>query len=99
VSPSITVKVQTVGLLKSLFGHGELDVRVPPGGTVQDVLAALAQTYGQPAAQHLAPAADPSGHPPLRVMVNGRDIGVLDGRDTVLRNGDELLVLTPIAGG
>ena len=32
-------------------------------------------------------------------MVNGRDIAVLGGRQTVLEDGDEVLVLTPIAGG
>jgi molybdopterin converting factor small subunit len=94
-----TVKVQTIGLLKSLFGRGELDVTVPPGGTVDDVLAALVQTYGEALAQHVAKPADPSGHPPLRIMVNGRDIEVLGGRGTVLAEGDVLLVLTPIAGG
>ena len=32
-------------------------------------------------------------------MVNGRDIGVLGGRQTALADGDDILVLTPIAGG
>ena len=32
-------------------------------------------------------------------MVNGRDIGVLADRATVLVEGDDVLVLTPIAGG
>jgi molybdopterin converting factor small subunit len=31
--------------------------------------------------------------------VNGRDITVLGGRQAVLKDGDEILVLTPIAGG
>ena len=37
--------------------------------------------------------------PPLRVLVNGCDIGVLGDRQAVLSDGDDLLVLTPIAGG
>jgi molybdopterin converting factor small subunit len=32
-------------------------------------------------------------------MVNGRDIGVLDGPDTVLHDADDVLILTPLAGG
>jgi molybdopterin converting factor small subunit len=32
-------------------------------------------------------------------MVNGRDIGVLEGRSTVLGDGDDVLVFVPIAGG
>ncbi|MBC7294478.1 MAG: MoaD/ThiS family protein, partial [Thermoleophilia bacterium] len=36
---------------------------------------------------------------PLRVMVNGRDIVALEGRQTVLNDGDEVLFFIPIAGG
>jgi molybdopterin converting factor small subunit len=32
-------------------------------------------------------------------MVNGRDIGFLKGMETVLQNGDEILILPPVAGG
>ena len=32
-------------------------------------------------------------------MVNGRDIAVLGGRQAVLGDGDEILMLTPVAGG
>jgi molybdopterin converting factor small subunit len=42
---------------------------------------------------------DAAGFYLLRVMVNGRDIAVLDGRQTVLCDGDEILMLIPVAGG
>jgi molybdopterin converting factor small subunit len=95
----ITVRVRTIGLLKSLISRGELDLELPAGGTVQDVLDAMAQTYGREVAVHLMAPVDAASHPPLRVMVNGRDIGALDDRRTVLADGDDVLVLTPIAGG
>jgi molybdopterin converting factor small subunit len=95
----ITVTVQTVGLLRSLMGHREVRVPLLRGGTVGDLLAALAATYGEQVAGHLADPDPAALHPALRVTVNGRDIGVLDGRQTVLADGDEVLVLTPIAGG
>ena len=50
-------------------------------------------------ATHLTAPVEPDAHPPLRVMVNGRDIGALDDRRTLLADGDDVLVLTPIAGG
>jgi molybdopterin converting factor small subunit len=94
-----TVKVRTIGQLKALLGRGEFDVAVPDGATVGDVLALLAEKYGRTVAQHLEAPAAAGAHPPLRVTVNGRDIAVLDDRDTVLQDGDDLLILTPIAGG
>ena len=95
----ITVRVRTIGLLKSLIRQGELDFELPEGSTVQDVLDAMAQTYGSQVAVHFVEAEDPSAHPPLRVTVNGRDIAVLGDRQTVISDGDDILVLTPIAGG
>jgi molybdopterin converting factor small subunit len=95
----ITVRVRTIGLLKSLIRQGELDFELPEDSTVQDVLDAMAQTYGPQVAVHFVEAEDRSAHPPLRVTVNGRDIAVLGDRQTVLSDGDDILVLTPIAGG
>ncbi len=95
----IQVTVQTIGLLKSLIGQGELAVRLPDGSTVADLLATMATGYGPQVAQHMVDPGDAAVHPPLRVMVNGRDIGVLGGRRAALANGDVILMLTPIAGG
>jgi molybdopterin converting factor small subunit len=95
----VTVTVRTVGLLKSLLGRGELRIDVAEAATVGDLLATLAATYGGELAAHLAVPDGPAAHPPLRVLVNGRDIGALNDRQTVLADGDDVLVLTPIAGG
>ena len=93
------VRVRTIGLLRSLIRQGEFDVELPEGASVADLLSRLAETYGGAVAAHLTAPVEPDAHPPLRVMVNGRDIGVLADRATALAEGDDVLVLTPIAGG
>jgi molybdopterin converting factor small subunit len=95
----ITVHVRTIGLLRSLMRAGEFDVELPEGASVEELLARLAATYGGQVAAHLTAPVEAGSHPPLRVMVGGRDIGVLDDRRTILADGDDVLVLTPIAGG
>jgi molybdopterin converting factor small subunit len=95
----ITVRVRTIGLLKSLLSRGALDVPLEDGGTVADVLAAVAAAGGPEVAARISAPVHADAHPPLRVQVNGRDIEALDGRQTVLADGDDVLVLTPIAGG
>jgi molybdopterin converting factor small subunit len=91
--------MRTIGLLKTLLRRGELELELADGAAVADLLAAVAATGGPEVAAHLEAPVRADAHPPLRVMVNGRDIEVLDGRQTALMDGDDVLVLTPIAGG
>jgi len=96
---TIAVKVRTIGPLKALFGAGELDVTLPEGASVDDLLARLTESFGERCTPYFAPQTSAAALPHLRIMVNGRDIAVLGGRQAVLAGNDEILMLTPVAGG
>lgn len=93
------VTVRSIALIRRLLGHDQLDLEVPEGAMVADVLARLAEIGGPKLELVLAEPKEKSAHAPLRVMVNGRDIHVLQARETVLADGDDILVFVPIAGG
>ena len=93
------IKVRTIALLKSLLGQGDLELDLPPGATVGDLLSQVAGMGGEELARYLAEPKEATPYAPLRVMVNGRDIVALEGRQTVLNDGDEVLFFIPIAGG
>ncbi len=93
------VKVRSVGLIKMLLGDAELDVSLPEGATVTDLLSRLREEKGEKFSPFAVEPTERSAHAPLRVMVNGRDIAVLDGRHTVLEEDDDVLMFLPIAGG
>jgi len=95
----MTVKVRSIGPLKALFGRGLLEVALPQGGTVAELMESVAATCGEQGDRYFAQQTNEAGFSLLRVMVNGRDIAVLGGRQTVLHDGDEVLMLTPVAGG
>ena len=95
---AITVKVRSIALLRSLLGQGELDVNLSRGADVAGLMSILIER-SEGLAPYLAEPVEKSAHEPLRVMVNGRDIAALGGRHTVLQEGDEVLVMIPIAGG
>jgi molybdopterin converting factor small subunit len=95
----VRVKVRTVGSLRSLLGAAELEFVLPAGSQVADLLVAIGETSGEDVARLLDSVDGRRVPPPLRVMVNGRDIGALDGPDTVLHDADDVLILTPLAGG
>jgi molybdopterin converting factor small subunit len=96
----ITVCVRSVGGLRTLLGGGDLDVALPEDSRVEDLLERLAADGGQSLADQLAAVADSRSVPlALRVLVNGRDIGALEGVMTALADGDDVLIMTPLAGG
>jgi molybdopterin converting factor small subunit len=95
----MNVSVRSVGMVRQLLGHAELAVAVPEGTTVTGLLRVLAEEKSEKMAPFAIEPTGPSGHAPLRVMVNGRDILALGGRHTVLEEGDDVLIFVPIAGG
>lgn len=94
-----TVTVRSIALIRQLLGRERLDLELPDGATVADVLARLTEIGGPKLEPILAEPKEKSAHAPLRVMVNGRDIHVLQDRETPLGEGDDILVFIPIAGG
>ena len=93
------VKVRSIALVRMLLGKEQIDLSLPEGATIADVLGHLAEMGGPKLATYLAEPKEKSAHAPLRIMVNGRDITVLQGRQTVVADGDDILVFIPIAGG
>ncbi len=96
----IAVKVRTIGPLKALFGAGELEVTLPDGRQRRRPARVARRSRSASAARptsRRATTPPPCRH--LRIMVNGRDIAVLGGRQAVLDDDDEILMLTPVAGG
>lgn len=95
----MNVTVRTILTFRDILGCRELKLDVPEGTTVNDILRELMRRYGEPLAKALwdARSDGPAGH--VRLMVNGQDILFLDNLATVLREGDELLMIPPVGGG
>ena len=95
----INVKLRTILSFKKIIGKGEVDIPFEEGTTLEKALDIMVETYGGELETNLF---DPDGRTLLqhiRLMVNGRDIAFLNGLETVLQEGDEILILPPVAGG
>jgi len=95
----IRVKIYTVLALKKILGQRELEVPVPEGSTVKDLLSWMMNKWGDEVSPHLFKPGSDSLLPHIRLMVNGRSIEFLNGMDTILRDGDEFLILPLLTGG
>jgi molybdopterin synthase sulfur carrier subunit len=95
----ITVKVRTILTIKKILGTGEIELSVPEKSTLQELVTKLVNNFGDELASLLLESETRKVLPHIRLMVNGRDIAFLNGMDTVLQPGDEVLILPPVSGG
>lgn len=72
-------------------------LKIDEGSTVRTVANRLADKVGQKRYGYLGRHKVGGGD--LAILVNGRNIELLDGVDTALRDGDEVVILVPTVGG
>ena len=87
-----------LGISKAL-GQKHTGIDLPPQSTVEDVFSYMKERWGEVLAPHLFDAASGEVHSHLRIMVNGQEIHFLQGMGTLLKEGDEVLILPLISGG
>jgi molybdopterin synthase sulfur carrier subunit len=83
--------------LRELAGERDIEVALPDGAVVRDILNRLGELRPILAERLL----DEDGNIPrsVNVFVNGRDIRDLSGLDTPVTPDDEVTILPPAAGG
>jgi molybdopterin converting factor small subunit len=81
----VQVRVRFVAGLSQLAGRPRLELRLEDGATVEDLLRSLGQAH---------PALAP-GLPSVLPVVAGSHVR----RDQALQDGDEVALLSPVAGG
>jgi MoaD family protein len=84
-------------VLPEVIGRKELEVEFA-GETVDDLIEYLVARYGRKARQALC---DEQGRldPVIQVLLNGKEWVTHDRLDTVLQDGDNVLLMMMMAGG
>jgi molybdopterin synthase sulfur carrier subunit len=93
------ITLHTILGLKQVIGQRQLEIDLPDGATVNDLLSYMTKRWGGGLSPHLF---EPESHillPHLRIMVNGQTIQFLRGTETPLKDGDEVLLLPLVSGG
>jgi sulfur carrier protein ThiS len=92
------IRVQYKGQLRTLLNCSEEEIELPDGGTVASLLNSLSQHHAGTTAQPLLIV---SGRAPtsLLIVVNEAAIPAQQFSTAILRAGDVVTLLPPIAGG
>ena len=89
--------VRLYASLREVAGERDIEVTLPDGATVRDLISRLVEP--RPALAQRLLAQDGNIPPSVNVFVNGRDIRDLSGLDTPVMPDDEVTILPPAAGG
>jgi molybdopterin converting factor small subunit len=85
--------------LKEALGGRMVEIDLPEGMAVRGLLSRMVEMWGDKLSPLLFEPGTDLLLPHIRLMVNGQAVEFLNGPKTVLKEGDEVLVLFPAAGG
>jgi len=89
----MVVTVKFVGSLRSLAGKGKLAMELGKMASLMEIMKRMAEESPK-----LKPALANSKAGML-ILVNGKEVSVLNGLETMLKDGDEVVFVPVIHGG
>ena len=95
----IKITLHTILGLKQVTGQRLTEIDLPQGSTVEDFLTYMKERWGDRLSTRLFDPDSGAVLPYVRIMVNGQTIQFLEGMNTQLKEGDEVLILPPVSGG
>ncbi len=92
------IQTKFFAALREIVGTKMTIVEMDAGALIQDVLHNLIKRYGEIFKRQLF---DDQGKlsTSYQVLVNGINIGTLEGLETPLNDGDTIAILPPVGGG
>ena len=94
----LSFKIRFMGPIAELIGRTEIDVQAKEGAILSDVFTEVGREYGESVKKKII-APDGDFHPYVLVSVNGTEVRELNGIDTLLNDGDGILVALHVTGG
>jgi molybdopterin converting factor small subunit len=92
------INVKLLGVIKDVAGTDYMSISIPELSSINEALRILINTYGDPFKNALL---DPVTQTPIStlILLNGVEIGNLQGLETKLKSGDQLVILSVTHGG
>lgn len=95
---TIGIQVELVGVLQEIAGKNNVLLEFDGSTVVKDVISKLVNLFSLEFKQALIDSELNDPRPNVLVLLNKTEIGVLDGLETRVENGDKL-VLIPVSHG
>lgn len=96
---TIDVKIRTLGVFKELFGNKSLTIKLKKNATVKSVVQKLADSLPNESKRLLVDSEINDLWLNTLILVNGKEISVSNGLETIVSDGDEIVILPVSHGG
>ena len=93
------VKVQYLGFIRNLINRSQDEFELAAGASISVVLNKIAGLYGKPFKREFYEPGLKDVKMGFAVTVNGILIGQLQGVDTCLNEGDNIILMSLMSGG
>lgn len=93
------IVVKAFATIREAIGEtGRITLEVPGEITLEGLIEILSKKFGD---RFVKEVLDEDGNPKktVKIFVNGRDMDFLNGLSTKLKDGDEVALIPPVAGG
>jgi molybdopterin converting factor small subunit len=96
---TVRVKVEYLGFIKNMLNKRAEEFELSDGASLQELLGRLSNHYGAPFKKEVFEPGLKDMKTGFVVTVNGVLMGQLDGVETMLRNGDHVILMSLMSGG
>jgi molybdopterin synthase sulfur carrier subunit len=91
------MQVKVYATLRLKIGRAAIEVEAGPGNTVRDVIREVLEQYPALGPDLMSGEGELAEH--VHVFLDGRNVRLLEGLDTVIQEGQKLDIFPPVAGG
>ncbi len=96
---AISVQIEFMGTLQQLTGAQRITLQFGEPVTVEDIVDKLLKSFSSEFKEFLVDPELNDPRPNVLLVLNRTEIGALNGLETVVRNGDKLILIPTSHGG
>jgi len=96
---AIKVKVRLMGVFRGLTGKEKFNLKLEKSSSVREIVERLVEPFPTELRRLLVDLDLVDPRPNALIFVNGREISVLDGLETEVGDGDEVVFIPVSHGG
>ena len=95
----VTVKVRFMGIFQQLSGKKRFNLKLEEPTTVKKVVTELTETFSPEFKRALVDSHLDDLRPNALILVEGKEISVLQGLETEIKDAEEIVFLPMVHGG